>query len=74
MFGLYTRLEQSSVGMRLALVATCLRVIGAIGFFVLGMYLISEGDYLDAVLSALMVSAWLAATMEARDWVLERFP
>jgi hypothetical protein len=74
MIRLYVLVKQASTGHRLAFLIGGLRVIGGLGFIALAMNLIREGDYLHAALSSLMCPAWLAATMEARDWVLERFP
>jgi hypothetical protein len=70
---LNTLLEPTSAGNRLALVIAALRVIGGLGFVLLGMYFVFQDAYLEATLSVVTILAWVAATTEAMDLVLERY-
>ncbi len=70
---LYTVLDSTSAGNRLALLIAGLRVIGFLGFAVLGGYYVIQDAYLEATLSVVTILAWIAATTEAMDWVLERY-
>jgi hypothetical protein len=60
-------------GNRLALFIAGLRVIGIFGIVLLGGYFIIQDAYLETTLSVLTILAWIAATTEAMDFVLERY-
>jgi hypothetical protein len=70
---LYTFLDSTSAGNRLALLIAGLRVIGILGFSLLGGYYVIQDAYLEATLSVVTILAWIAATTEAMDLVLERY-
>jgi hypothetical protein len=57
----------------LALLIAGLRVIGLLGFAVLGGYYVIQDAYLEATLSVVTILVWIAATTEAMDLVLERY-
>jgi hypothetical protein len=63
----------SPSGNRLALLISALRVIGILGFAVLAGFFIIQDAYLETTLSILTTLAWIAATTEAMDLVLERY-
>jgi hypothetical protein len=69
---LHTFLDSTSAGNRLALLVAGLRVIGILGFALLGGYYVIQDAYLEATLSVVTILAWIAATTEAMDLVLER--
>jgi hypothetical protein len=48
-------------------------VIGILGFVLLGGYFIIQDAYLETTLSVVTTLAWIAATTEAMDLVLERY-
>jgi hypothetical protein len=56
----------------LALLISALRVIGILGFALLAGFFIVQDAYLETTLSVLTTLAWIAATTEAMDLVLER--
>jgi hypothetical protein len=70
---LYVLLEPASPGNRLALLIAGLRVIGILGFALLTGYFVVQDAYLEATISVVTVLAWIAATTEAMDLVLERY-
>ena len=69
----YTLLEPATTENRLALLIAGFRVIGILGFALLGGYFIIQDAYLEATISVVTVLAWIAATTEAMDLVLERY-
>jgi hypothetical protein len=70
---LYVLLEPAQTGNRLALLIAGLRVIGILGFALLGGYYVIQDAYLETTLSVVTILAWIAATTEATDLVLERY-
>jgi hypothetical protein len=70
---LYTLLETDTTGNRLALVIAALRVVGGLGFVLLSIYFVTQDAYLETTLSVLTLLAWVAATTEAMELVLERY-
>jgi hypothetical protein len=71
MIWLYAVISPS--GNRLALLISALRVIGILGFALLAGFFIIQDAYLETTLSILTALAWIAATTEAMDLVLERY-
>ena len=63
----------SPSGTRLALLISALRVIGILGFALLAGFFIIQDAYLETTFSILTTLAWIAATTEAMDLVLERY-
>ena len=61
----------SPSGNRLALLISALRVIGILGFALLAGFFIIQDAYLETTLSILTALAWIAATTEAMDLVLD---
>ena len=57
----------------LALLISALRAIGILGFALLAGFFIIQDAYLETTLSILTTLAWIAATTEATDLVLERY-
>jgi hypothetical protein len=47
--------------------------MGILAFALLTGYFVIQDAYLEATLSIVMVLAWIAATTEAMDFVLERY-
>jgi hypothetical protein len=70
---LYVLLEPAAPGNRLALLIAGLRIIGILGFALLTGYFVIQDFYLEATISVVTVLAWIAATTEAMDLVLERY-
>jgi hypothetical protein len=70
---LYLLLEPTAIGNRLALLIAGLRWIGILGFALLSGYFVTQDAYLESTISILTVLAWIAATTEAMDLVLERY-
>jgi hypothetical protein len=70
---LYVLLEPAQTGNRLALLIAGLRVIGILAFALLTGYFVIQDAYLEATISIVTVLAWIAATTEAVDLVLERY-
>ena len=70
---LYTLLEPDAVGNRLAMFIAGLRIFGGLGFLLLGIFLATQGENLEATLSVVAVVAWFAASTEAMNFVLERY-
>jgi lipid-A-disaccharide synthase-like uncharacterized protein len=50
-----------------------LRLIGILGFALLTGYFVIQDFYLEATISIITVLAWIAATTEAMDLVVERY-
>ena len=63
----------SPSGNRLALLISASRVIGILGCALLAGFFIIQDAYLETTLSILTALAWIAATTEAMDLVLERY-
>ena len=70
---LYELLEPASPENPLALLIAGLRVMGILGFALLTGYFVIQDSYLEATISVVTVLAWIAATTEAMDLVLERY-
>ena len=70
---LYALLEPTAIGNRLALLIAGLRAIGGLGFVFLAMFFVTQGAYIEATLSVAAILAWVAATTQAIDFVLERY-
>jgi len=70
---LFELLEPASPGNRLALIIAGLRIIGILCFALLTGYFVIQDSYLEATISIVTVLAWIAATTEAMDLVLERY-
>ena len=73
MIWLYSVLRTTSTKNRLALLIGGLRWIGILVFALLSGYFVTQGAYLESTISILTVLAWIAATREALDLVLERY-
>ena len=73
MIWLYSVLRTTSTKNRLALLIGGLRWIGILVFALLSGYFVAQGAYLESTISILTVLAWIAATTEALDLVLERY-
>jgi len=69
---LYTFLEPASSDNRLALLIAGFRLIGILGFALVSAYFVVQDAYLEATISIISLLAWIAATTEAMDLVLER--
>ena len=70
---IYSVLGTTSTRNRLALLIAGLRVIGILAFALLTGYFVIQDAYLEATISIVTVLAWIAATTEAVDLVLERY-
>jgi hypothetical protein len=70
---LYNLLEYAPPADRLARIIAGLRVVGVFAFVSLGTYFVVQDAYLEASLSIVMILAWVAATTEAINLVLERY-
>jgi hypothetical protein len=73
MIWIYSALQSTSTKNRLALLIAGLRWIGIFGFALLSGYFVTQDAYLESTISILTVLAWIAATTEALDLVLERY-
>jgi len=73
MIWLYSVLRTTSTKNRLALLIGGLRWIGILVFALLSGYFVTQDAYLESTISILTVLAWIAATTEALDLVLERY-
>ena len=73
MIWIYSVLRTTSTKNRLALLIAGLRWIGILVFAVLCGYFVTQDAYLESTISILTVLAWIAATTEALDLVLERY-
>jgi hypothetical protein len=67
------RLNDSGQTARLALLIAGLRWIGILVFALLSGYFVTQDAYLESTISILTFLAWIAATTEALDLVLERY-
>ena len=74
MIWIYSVLGTTSTRNRLALFIAGLRGIGILGFALLSGYFVTQDAYLESTISILTVLAWTAATTEAMDLLLERYP
>ena len=68
MIWLYTLTSQN-----VALFIAGLRVIGILAFALLTGYFVLQDAYVETTLSVVTTLAWIAATTEAMDLVLERY-
>jgi hypothetical protein len=73
MIWIYSVLRTTSTKNRLALLIAALRWIGILVFALLSGYFVTQDAYLESTISILTVLAWIAATTEALDLVLERY-
>jgi hypothetical protein len=73
MIWIYSVLRTTSTKNRLALLIAGLRWIGILFFVLLSGYFVTQDAYLESTISILRVLAWIAATTEALDLVLERY-
>ena len=73
MIWIYSVLRTTSTKSRLALLIAALRWIGILVFALLSGYFVTQDAYLVSTISILTVFAWIAATTEALDLVLERY-
>ena len=73
MIWLYNVLKPAPTRNRLALLIAGLRWIGILGFALLSGYFVTQDAYLESTISIITVLAWIAATTEAMDLVLERY-
>ena len=73
MIWIYSTLRATSTKSRLALLIAGLRWIGIFGFALLSGYFVTQDAYLESTISILTFLAWIAATTEALDLVLERY-
>ena len=74
MIWIYSVLRTTSIKNRLAVLIAGLRWIGILVFALLSGYFVTQDAYLESTISILTVLAWIAATTEALDLVLERYP
>jgi hypothetical protein len=74
MIWIYSVLRTASTKNRLALLIAGLRWIGILVLALLSGYFVTQDAYLESTISILTVLAWIAATTEALDLVLERYP
>ena len=73
MIWIYSALRATSTKDRLALLIAGLRWAGILVFALLSGYFVTQDAYLESTLSILTALAWIAATTEALDLVLERY-
>jgi hypothetical protein len=73
MLWIHSLLGTTSTKNRLALLIAGLRWVGILGFALLSGYFVTQDAYLESTISILTVLAWIAATTEAMDLVLERY-
>jgi hypothetical protein len=73
MIWIYTVLRTTSTKSRLTLLIAGLRSVGIVFFVLLSGYFVAQDAYLESTISILTVLAWIAATTEALDLVLERY-
>ena len=73
MIWIYSALRATSTKDRLALLIAGLRWAGILVFALLSWYFVTQDAYLESTISILTVLAWIAATTEALDLVLERY-
>jgi hypothetical protein len=73
MIWIYSVLRTTSTKNRLTLLIAGLRSVGIVFFVLLSGYFVAQDAYLESTISILTVLAWIAATTEALDLVLERY-
>jgi hypothetical protein len=73
MIWIYSVLRTTSTQNRLTLLIAGLRWVGIVFFVLLSGYFVAQDAYLESTISILTVLAWIAATTEALDLVLERY-
>jgi hypothetical protein len=73
MIWIYSVLRTTSTKNRLTLLIARLRWVGIVFFVLLSGYFVAQDAYLESTISILTVLAWIAATTEALDLVLERY-
>jgi hypothetical protein len=73
MIWIYSVLRTTSTKNRLTLLIAGLRWVGIVFFVLLSGYFVAQDAYLESTISILTVLAWIAATTEALDLVLERY-
>ena len=73
MIWIYSVLRTTSTKNRLTLLIAGLRWVGIAFFALLSLYFVPQDAYLESTISILTVLAWIAATTEALDLVLERY-
>ena len=73
MIWIYSVLRTTSPKNRLTLLIAGLRWAGIVFFVLLSGYFVAQDAYLESTISILTVLAWIAATTEALDLVLERY-
>jgi hypothetical protein len=73
MIWIYSVLRTTSTKNRLTLLIAGLRWVGIVFFVLLSGYFVAQVAYLESTISILTVLAWIAATTEALDLVLERY-
>jgi hypothetical protein len=73
MIWIYSVLRTTSTKNRLTLLIAGLRWVGIVFFVLLNGYFVAQDAYLESTISILTVLAWIAATTEALDLVLERY-
>jgi hypothetical protein len=73
MIWIYSVLRTTSTKNRLTLLIAGLRWVGILFFVLLSGYFVAQEAYLESTISILTVLAWIAATTEALDLVLERY-
>jgi hypothetical protein len=73
MIWIYSVLRTTSTKNRLLLLIAGLRWIGILFFVLLSGYFVTQDAYLESTISIPTVLAWIAATTEALDLVLERY-
>jgi hypothetical protein len=73
MIRIYSVLRTTSTQNRLAFLIAGLRWAGILFFVFLSGFFITQDAYLESTISILTVLAWIAATTEALDLVLERY-
>jgi hypothetical protein len=73
MIWIYSVLRTTSTKNRLTLLIAGIRWVGIVFFVLLSGYFVAQNAYLESTISILTVLAWIAATTEALDLVLERY-
>jgi hypothetical protein len=73
MIWIYSVLQTTSTKNRLTLLIAGIRWVGIVFFVLLSGYFVAQDAYLESTISILTVLAWIAATTEALDLVLERY-
>jgi hypothetical protein len=73
MIWVYSVLRTTSTKNRITLLIAGLRWVGIVFFVLLSGYFVAQDAYLESTISILTVLAWIAATTEALDLVLERY-